>query len=275
MSPNVNFTSHRRREGLDDSEAVEQTLDHIAKDLEHLGVRAGGVLLVHSSLSSMGYVLGGAQTVIKALRRALGPDGTLLMPALSYEHVTSKNPVFDVRRTPSNVGVIPETFRRQRSTLRSVHPTHSVCGVGAQAEALLADHHRDTTPCGPNSPFRKLPTVGGQILMLGCGLRPNTSIHAIEELVVPPYLFGPPMTYSIIGHDGTIQDRVYTPHNFQGYVQRYDRVARILKPPALIQGQVLEADAFLVEASELWKVARSVLEQNPLAFVERTGPTPS
>jgi len=62
----------------------------IAEALQQLGVRPGGVLLVHSSLSSLGYVPGGPETVIQALLKALGPGGTLLMPALSYLYVTPK-----------------------------------------------------------------------------------------------------------------------------------------------------------------------------------------
>jgi aminoglycoside 3-N-acetyltransferase len=86
-----------------------------------LGVRPGGVLLVHSSLRALGHVPGGAETVIAGLRHALGPEGTLLMPALTYERVTLQNPRFDVRHTPANVGVIPETFRRQSHPLRMRH----------------------------------------------------------------------------------------------------------------------------------------------------------
>ena len=78
--------------------------------MRSVGVRPGSVLLVHSSLRAMGPVAGGPETVIRGLLQALGPDGTLLMPALSYAHVTSATPLFDLRRTPSNVGAIPEYF---------------------------------------------------------------------------------------------------------------------------------------------------------------------
>ena len=133
----------------------------------------------HSSLRSLGPVPGGAETVVRGLVEALGPDGTLLMPALSYARVTPEQPLFDVRLTPSNVGALPETFRTRPGTLRSIHPTHSVCGVGRLAAELLGRHIEDRTPCGPRSPFHLLPEYGGQILMLGCGLRPNTSMHAV------------------------------------------------------------------------------------------------
>jgi aminoglycoside 3-N-acetyltransferase len=259
-------TAKRRRKGR---EADELTVRRIAADLQQLGVREGGVLLVHSSLSALGHVPLGAETVIQGLIEALGPRGTLLMPALSYEYVTEKTPCFDVRRTPSNVGAIPEAFRRRPGTCRSIHPTHSVCGVGPRSGELLEGHDQDQTPCGPHSPFHRLPHVDGQILMLGCGLRPNTSMHAIEECVEPPYLFNGPLTYVLITADGRSGEKTYTTHGFKGWAQRYDRVAEVIGPPALRTGPVLKANCHLIEASALWEAALAALRQDPLTFIDR------
>ena len=241
----------------------------IAKDLQRTGVREGGVLLVHSSLSAMGRVPGGPETVIQGLLRAQGPDGTLLMPGLSCEHVTHKQPHFDICRTPSNVGTIPESFRRRAGTRRSMHPTHSVCAVGKRAAELLNGHAQDSTPCGPNSPFRRLPTVGGQILMLGCGLRPSTSMHAIEEVAQPPYLFGDPLTYILVDTEGRSYEKSYTTHGFDTWVQRYDRISLVLDAPAMQQGHVLDAKVHLLEARSLWSAALKALERDALFFVDR------
>jgi aminoglycoside 3-N-acetyltransferase len=243
--------------------------NRIAADLTALGVRSGGALLVHSSLSALGHVPGGAESVIRGLLQALGPTGTLLFPTLTYGDVTPKNPIFDVRRTPSCVGLIPETFRKRPGSMRSIHPTHSVAAIGPRAQQMLADHVLDSTPCGPNSPFHKLPHVKGQILMLGCGLRPNTSMHAIEEIVVPPYVFGPQVPYLLIYPDGKTHEKIYTSHGFYGWSQEYDRVADFLKPPMLRQGPVLRAKAHLIEADALWAAALEALRQDPLAFVAR------
>jgi aminoglycoside 3-N-acetyltransferase len=243
---------------------------HIADDLRATGVRPGGVLLVHSALRALGPVPGGAETVVRGLLDALGPDGTLLLPALSYAHVTPQQPIFDVRFTPSNVGALPEYFRTRPGTRRSVHPTHSVCGAGKLAAELLSRHHEDRTPCGPRSPFRLLPEYGGQILMLGCGLRPNTSLHGVEELSEPPYLFGGTLTYRLIEGDGAATQAAYRVHGFRGWTQRYDRIGDLLSEPALRRGHVLAAHIHLIEAAALWAAADAALRQDPLFFVDRT-----
>ncbi|MBN2004309.1 MAG: AAC(3) family N-acetyltransferase [Anaerolineae bacterium] len=242
--------------------------ERIAADLLTLGVQPGGALLVHSSFRALGPVPAGLEEAIQGLLLALGAQGTLLFPALTYERVTPQNPVFDVRRTRSDVGALSEYFRTRPGTRRSLHPTHSVCAVGPLAGDLLDAHRLDATPCGAHSPFRRLCDVGGQILMLGCGLKPNTSMHAIEELVEPPYLYGPQFVYRLIHSDGRIEEKIYRVHGFAGYEQRYDRVADVLSEPALRRGPVLRADAYLLDAPALWAAVLPVLRESPLYFVD-------
>jgi aminoglycoside 3-N-acetyltransferase len=248
-------------------------LNHFVSDLLTLGVRPGGVLLVHSALRPFGYVPGGANTVIEGLLITLGEKGTLLMPALSWQNVTPKNPIFDQKHTPSCVGIIAETFRLDLRTQRSLHPTHSVCGSGPLAKPMFANHSDDHTPCGPNSPFHQLPILKGQILMLACGLIYNTSMHAIEEQVEPPYLYNPPILYTLIDNNSHKSEKEYIPHNFKDWIQRYDRVANILKTPYLSLGSVVGAKSYLIEAQTLWEAALPVITHNPLYFIDRDDST--
>lgn len=235
----------------------------LAADLRALGLRPGTTVMVHSAFRSLG--VGDPEVVIGALLDLLGPAGTLLMPALSY--LQQPPAVHDTRVTPSCVGFLPEYFRTRPGTRRSLHPTHSVCGVGARAEELLASHALDKTPCGPRSPFSAI-LREGTILMLGCGLRPNTAMHAVEEHALPPYLFGPPCAYTITDGDGRTFVKAYTPHNFAGVAQRYDRVGGLLASPALRTGRVGAATAHLIDGPTCFATALAELQRDPLAFVE-------
>jgi aminoglycoside 3-N-acetyltransferase len=246
--------------------------ERIARELAVVGLRRGAVALVHSSLGSMGHVPGGAETVVSGLLRALGPEGTLLMPALSYEHCNASRPVFDVLRTPSNVGAIPEYFRLRRAALRSVCPTHSVCGLGPRADGLLREHHLDDTPCGEHSPYRRM-RGDGQIVFLGCGLRPNTSMHSVEEVAEAPYLFGSVIAYRVILADGSETRLRRRRHGFAGWSQRYDRLGPLLGREGLRVGRVLQAQAHLVECPVMWERALAAMARDPFHFVERRRPT--
>ena len=245
----------------------------IAENLQELGVRLNGILLVHASLRSLGKVEGGAESVIRALLDVLGERGTLLFPALSFDSVGKENPRFDVRTTPACIGALPEYFRLRDGTLRSIHPTHSVCGVGMKARELLGDHQNDTTPCGVHSPFHKLRYTDAQILFLGCGLMPNTSMHAIEELVSPPYLYDDYVEYEIIDADGKVSTMRVHSHNFKGWVQRYDRLAQVLDKDARHTGKVLNADCDLIDVSAMWSAAYQKLRDDPLFFVDSASDT--
>jgi len=247
----------------------KDAIQRIASDLLESGLRRGGVALVHSSLKSLGPVPGGPETVVRGLLEALGPEGTLLMPALSYRYVNAEAPYFDLRTTPSNIGALPEFFRLREGTMRSLNPTHSVCGIGPLAEALLGSHQLDSTPCGPNSPFRLLKERQGQILMLGCGLRPNTSMHAIEERVEPPYLFAGVVAYHCRDREGTPVEILNRRHHFEGYEQRYDRVEELLRGGELKMGRVLDASIHMIETGPLWARAEQALRGNPFHFVDR------
>ena len=248
---------------------VGDARQRIGGDLREAGLRPGGVALVHSSLASLGYVPGGAETVVHGLLDALGPEGTLLMPALSYEHVRSDQPRFEVRSTPSNVGAIPEHFRTRPGTRRSLHPTHSVCGVGPLANEILGEHQLDSTPCGPHSPFRRVREAGGQIAFLGCGLRPNTSMHGVEELVEPPYLFAGSAIFELALADGRRRSLECRCHGFGGWAQRYERIGPLLEDGALQTGPVLEATVHILDAETMWAQGEAALRGDPFFFVEQ------
>lgn len=243
----------------------------LADHLKKLGINEGDSLLVHSSLKSLGKINGGPETVIQALIESVGNKGTLLMPALSYETVTKNQPIFKVKETPTCVGALTEFFRNRKGTIRSLHPTHSIAAFGKNAQLFIKDHEQDSTPVGQNSPLSKLKDAHGKILFIGCGLRPNTSMHGVEELVKPEYLFNGVVTFIIENHDGKQEQYKHTTHGFKpkGWEQRYDRVKNILKEEELISGKVQEADCYLMDVKALWHTALLKMKEDPLYFADK------
>lgn len=237
--------------------------------LKDLGVKPGDTLMVHASLRSLGEAMP-ADIVIAGLRRALGTGGTLAMPTLSYEAVDADNPMFDTEDTPSCVGSLSEVFRRQQGVVRSLHPTHSAAAIGPNTSDLLVGHENDHTPCGEHSPFARLPKLGGRILFLGCDMSVNTSMHALEEQVMPPYLLqDEPVDFILTDGRGRQVTSSVRCHDFEGYRQRYDRLESLLPPEAIKRGQLLAADCMLVDAQAAWDAGLKALQQDPLYFVEK------
>ncbi|MEM8944008.1 MAG: AAC(3) family N-acetyltransferase [Planctomycetota bacterium] len=174
------------------------TVDSLATDLRNLGVRPGMTLLVHSSLSSLGWVCGGAVAVIYALQHALGPEGTLVMPTHTcdlsepsnwsnppvpkswWQSIRDSMPVFDRQLTPTRgMGQVPETFRTQNGALRSNHPHMSFSARGPNARLITSDHALESG-LGEHSPLSHIYDLEGSILLLGVNHESNTSIHLSE-----------------------------------------------------------------------------------------------
>lgn len=250
------------------------TCDAIVSSLKQLGIREGDTVMMHASFKALGGIEGGAKAVFDGLFKALGEEGTLILPAFSYDTVTAENPVFDAEATPSCVGYLPEYFRTQvDGVIRSLHATHSCCIKGKRAAELASGHERDLTPVGKHSPIAKLPHVGGKILILGSHPDHNTALHGVEELVEPPYLFeSERVPYVLKCGDRVIHQQAIR-HSFHGdgcyYAQRYARVIDLMDKDEYAVGKVLEADCYLFSAEALWRRATVKLKENPLFFVDR------
>ena len=174
------------------------TVESLQTDFKALGIEAGMVLLVHSSLSAMGWVCGGAVGVIIALQEALGETGTLVMPTHStdlsdpsqwknppvpeswWQTIRETMPAYDPDLTPTrSMGKIAETFRKQKDVLRSAHPQSSFSACGPQASYIVNDHSL-AYGMGENSPLARIYDLHGSVLLLGVGHSSNTSIHLAE-----------------------------------------------------------------------------------------------
>lgn len=162
---------------VDPNEAI--TGRQIRADLRALGIRRGMDLIVHSSLSKMGHVLGGADTVVDALVAVIGPRGTLMMPSFNHRQTRCYNPL----ATPTVSGAIPNAMWRRPEAIRSLNPTHAVAAIGPKAEQLCRGH-LEAGGLGLDSPIGRLIRSGGYILSLGVPHTTNTAYH-VAEVSVP------------------------------------------------------------------------------------------
>lgn len=253
----------------------QNTIETIASALSACGLKYGGTVLVHSSLRSL-RIENPAESLLKGILLALGENGTLLVPALSYKIITQEEKNFDINKTPSCIGVFPEYFRTYPGVLRSLHPTHSVCGLGKQAKVILSKHHFDNTPCGLNSPYAALRDCAGQIIFIGCGIKPNTSMHGVEETVYPypPYLFSESVQYILKDNNGNTFATNCLRHDFTGYTQHYDRIEKLLLSTEISKGNIADAEIVIMDASAVWKRGKIALLKNKLFFVEKTQLSP-
>jgi aminoglycoside 3-N-acetyltransferase len=158
----------------------------IIKDLIQLGLGKGDVVFLHSSLRRIGYVEGGAATIIDAIIEVLGSSGTIIVPTFSlnksiYKTCMDKTYIFDPLTTGTTIGIIPSTFLKYPDIYRSIHPTHSVSAIGKDAEYITEAHHLAPSIFGLDSPWDRLMKLDGKIFALGLKMGSNTFSHAFED----------------------------------------------------------------------------------------------
>lgn len=177
------------------------TINSIYRDLMRLDINDTEVLLVHSSLSSLGWVCGGEQAVVTALMNAVGAEGTLVMPAHSgdwsdpaewacppvpkkwHQTIYDNMPPYEPEITPTRgMGRIAELFRTFPNTIRSNHPQVSFCANGKDAKHIT-ENHLLTPQFGIDSPLGKMYHAKAKVLLLGVGYDSCTSFHLAEALV--------------------------------------------------------------------------------------------
>ena len=170
----------------------------LLRDLRAMGITRGDVLVVHSSLRSLGWVAGGAAAVVDALLEAVGPEGTVSMPSQSgdwsdperwanppvpeqwWAEILQGRPAYDPYATPlRQMGAVAENFLVRRSTLRSAHPLHSQMANGMHAAWIIERHPLDDS-FGDGSPLGRLYELDAKVLLIGVGHDSNTSLHLAE-----------------------------------------------------------------------------------------------
>jgi aminoglycoside N3'-acetyltransferase len=157
--------------------------DEVVDQLRALGVEEGGVLLVHTSFRAVRPVAGGPRGLIDALRAALGPGGTLVMPSWTGDDDTPFDPA--ATAASADLGVVADTFWRMPGAARSDHP-FAFAALGPRAAEITADP-LPLPPHVPASPVGRVHDLDGQVLLLGVGHDADTTLHLAELLAGVPY----------------------------------------------------------------------------------------
>jgi aminoglycoside N3'-acetyltransferase len=231
----------------------------VTAQLRALGVARGGVLLVHASFRATRPLDGGPAGLIGALRDAVGPDGTLVMPSWPED----EDQPFDPLTTPAapDLGVVADIFWRLPDVLRSNH-CQAFAAVGTQAQRVTADP-LPLPPHIPESPVGRVHDLNGQVLLLGVGHDADTTLHLAELLAGVPYRIPRHCTVLQGGHPVRVDYR-----ENDHCCARFALADEWLRARSLqSEGRVGYAHARLARARDIVALALDRLARDPLLFL--------
>jgi len=234
-------------------------IEEVAGQLRALGVKEGGVLLVHTSFRAVRPIQGGPTGLIEALRAALGPDGTLVMPSWTG----SDEEPFDPETTPASpdLGIVPDTFWRLPGVVRSGH-LFAFAAAGPRAERITSGP-LPLPPHIPESPVGRVHELDGQVLLLGVNHDADTTLHLAELLAGVPYRV--PKSCTVL-REGRPVRLEYGENDH--CCERFTLADGWLRERGLqSEGRVGHAHARLVRARDVVAVALEHLAREPLLFL--------
>lgn len=153
---------------------------------QRMGIRKGSVVFVHSSFDTLnlGFTV---FRLLEILLETVGPEGTLVFPAWHFtgraEDYLAKGLVFDVKRSPSVLGLLSEMARRHPAAIRSVHPINSIVAIGKHAQEIVGEHGNSVYPCDEASPYYKIIKYNGVIAGLGVDTHFLSFVHCPEDVL--------------------------------------------------------------------------------------------
>ena len=245
----------------------------IASQIRQLGLAEGDAVMMHSSLSALGPVDGGADAVVDGILDVIGPRGTILVPVFRDSvwgdpaHFTnsdcdcSSQDGLCPSQQPGFQGILTETVRQRPGSLRSCHKTHSWVALGPAGRQLLDGHRQTPAICGAGNPFEKLLALDGKLLLLGVQVNTVTLWHYYEEMLRVPYVghFWPAER-----HLNHCVPGLRIQYEFPGIMQDVCCAAGILKA-----GPVGKSTSGVMCARRFENFMATILEDDPYCLVLR------
>ncbi|KAF0201903.1 MAG: hypothetical protein FD170_2394 [Bacteroidetes bacterium] len=230
--------------------------------VESMGIKNGDVIFVHSSIDRLN-ISASPFKILNILQEVVGSNGTLLFPAWHFteraELYLKKNKVFDVRKAPVALGLLPEIARRSPLAKRSIHPTNSIVAIGKQADELLMQHGDSIYPCDELSPFYKMMKLNAKIIGLGVTTEFLSFVHCPEDVMKADF---PVKTRSdvvfetnVIDHDGNtriistlVADKTIATRNIPGFIKAF------VDPEIARDFHFRGNHFFIADSKELYKI---------------------
>ena len=250
------------------------SFDKLVSEFRRIGLSNGDVLLVHSSFKSFGGVEGGPQTVIDALMNVLGSEGTLIVPRFNFDFSTYGT-TWDVRSTPSHMGIISEFVRKDPRSKKVFHPIYPFSIIGKYADELIK--HRYKGGYSKDSIFHQLLVYDAKIIQIDKVYKSTTLIHHAEEILKVDYKYYKNFTGYVIDENGKKYEdtfNLYVRKIDEGYVTDVLPIGKILEDEGVMNiDRIADATIWYMKARDVYDCTVKAIQKNPHVLCKIIPPT--
>lgn len=250
------------------------TFDELVSEFKRIGLTTGDVVLIHSSFKSFGGVEGGPQTVIDALILVIGNEGTLIVPRFNFDFSTYGTP-WDVRNTPSHMGIISEFVRKDPRSRKVFHPIYPFSIIGKHADELVK--HRYKGGYSKDSIFNQLRVLDAKIIQIDKDYKSTTIIHHVEEMMEVDYKYHKDFTGYVIDENGKkYKDTfsLYVRDWEKGFVTDVLPIGKILEDEGVMKiDKIGNATVWHMKAEDVYQCTVNAIKKNPHVLCKIIPPT--
>ena len=250
------------------------SFDKLVSEFRRIGLSNSDVLLVHSSFKSFGGVEGGPQTVIDALMNVLGSEGTLIVPRFNFDFSTYGT-TWDVRSTPSHMGIISEFVRKDPRSKKVFHPIYPFSIIGKYADELIK--HRYKGGYSKDSIFHQLLVYDAKIIQIDKVYKSTTLIHHAEEILKVDYKYYKNFTGYVIDENGKKYEdtfNLYVRKIDEGYVTDVLPIGKILEDEGVMNiDRIADATIWYMKARDVYDCTVKSIQKNPHVLCKIIPPT--
>ena len=236
----------------------------LVSEFKRIGLTSGDVVLVHSSFKSFGGVKGGPQTVIDALILVIGNEGTLIVPRFNFDFSTYGTP-WDVRSTPSQMGIISEFTRKDPRSRKVFHPIYPFSIIGKHADELVK--HRYKGGYSKDSIFNQLRVLDAKIIQIDNVYKSTTMIHHVEEMMEVDYKYRKDFTGYVIDENGRRYEDtfyLYVRNWEKGFVTDVLPIGKILEDEGVMKvDKIGDATVWYMKAEDVYQCTVKAIKRNP------------
>jgi aminoglycoside 3-N-acetyltransferase len=248
--------------------------DGLVTGFKKIGLTNGDVVLVHSSFKSLGEVKGGPQKVVDALVSVVGEKGTVIFPNFNFDF-SRYGTTWNIKDTPSHMGIISEFARKDPRSLKVFHPIYSFSIIGKHAEKLVKNKYKGGY--SKESVFNKLRILDGKIIHIDTIYKGSTFFHHVEEMVQVDYKFFKEFTGFVIDkNEKKINDtfELYVRDLDRGIVTDVTKISKILEKKEIMKnGEIGDATVWYMKAEDVFQCTEDAIKKDPHVLCKIINPT--